>query len=72
MGVTNMNWRAKLGQLQGRTVGMALATGERIDECQLISISQRGRVWVFDGGEDIFIPVAIIRDCWEVCPRRAA
>jgi hypothetical protein len=51
---------------------MALANGERMDECRLISVSQRGRVWVFEGGRDRFIPAAIIRDCWEVCSRRAA
>jgi hypothetical protein len=67
-----MTCRAELHRLQDRVVGMALATGERIDECRLISISPRGRVWVFDGGQDVFIPVAVIRDCWEVCSRRAA
>jgi hypothetical protein len=68
-----MSCRARLRQLQGYVVGMALATGERIDECHLISIRGRcGRVWVYENGQDVFIPVETIRDCWEIVPRHAA
>jgi hypothetical protein len=65
--------RAQLRELQGRLVGIALETGERIDECRLISSAQGdGRAWVFANGQDIFVPLHAIRDCWEVCPRRRA
>ncbi len=67
-----MRCGAELRQLQGRVVGVALANGDGIDEGRLISISPRGRIWVYVGGEDVFLPVAIIRDCWEVHSRRAA
>ena len=68
-----MTCRARLRELQGRVVGMALVTGERIDECHLISSpTHRGRVWVFANGRDCFIPLDTIRDCWEVVPGRAA
>ena len=68
-----MNCQIRLRELQGRLVGMALAGGERIDECHLISITtRRGRVWAFENGQDIFIPIDEIRDCWEVLPSRAA
>ena len=68
-----MRRRTQLRQLQGRIVGMALATGARIDECHLISSRPRCRhVWVFENGKDVFIPVDDIRDCWEVSSGRAA
>jgi len=65
-----MSCRAQLRRLQGRIVGLALATGDRVDECHLISSrGSVGTVWVFADGEDVFIPLEAIRDCWEV-PRR--
>jgi hypothetical protein len=68
-----MACKAQLRELQGRLVGMALAGGGRIDECHLISSpASCGRVWAFENGRDIFIPVDEIRDCWEVVPARAA
>ena len=64
-----MTGRPQLRDFQGRLVGIALETGERIDECRLISIVQRtGRAWVFANGEDVFLPFDTIRDCWEVGP----
>ena len=62
--------RAQLRELQGRVVGLALATGDRIDECHLVSSRGHvGSVWIYAEGEDTFIPVELIRDCWEVLPR---
>lgn len=68
-----MTCRQRLRELQGRLVGLALAGGERIDECHLISVAPRRRtVWAFENGRDRFIPVEAIRDCWEVVGSRAA
>jgi hypothetical protein len=65
-----MTCRAQLRELQGRIVGLALTSGDRIDECHLISSAGRVRsVWVYANGEDSFIPVEAIRDCWEILPR---
>jgi hypothetical protein len=65
-----MTCRAQLRELQGRIVGLALATGDRIDECHLVSSRGRvGSVWIYAEGEDAFIPLDAIRDCWEVLPR---
>lgn len=65
-----MTCRAQLRELQGRLVGLALATGDRIDECHLVSSRKHlGSVWIYADGEDAFIPVEEIRDCWEVLPR---
>jgi hypothetical protein len=51
---------------------MALTTGDRIDECHLISIRPRcDRVWVYENGRDVFLPLDAIRDCWEVVPDHA-
>ena len=59
--------RTQLRRLQGRIVGLALATGDRVDECHLISSRERvGTVWVYANGEDVFIPIGAIRDCWEI------
>ena len=65
-----MTCRTQLRELQGRLVGLALATGDRVDECHLISVRGGAEsVWVYADGEDSFIPVESIRDCWEILPR---
>ncbi len=65
-----MTCRAQLRELQGCLVGLALTTGDRIDECHLVSSRKRvGSVWIYANGEDAFIPVEAIRDCWEILPR---
>jgi hypothetical protein len=65
-----MSCRVRLQELQGQLVGLALATGDRIDECRLISIRRgAGSVWIYVDGEDVFIPLEAIRDCWEVLSR---
>jgi hypothetical protein len=59
--------------MQGRFVGLSLDTGDRIDECHLISGPRRGTgVWVYENGRDVFIPTRAIKDCWEVVRRSAA
>jgi hypothetical protein len=58
----------KLRQLEGHRVGLALADGSRVDECQLVSVPRPPRIlsiWIYQGGGDVFLPLASIRDVWE-------
>lgn len=58
---------ASLHYLEGRRVCLALAGGDRIDDCQLISLG-RGRyrsIWVFSNGCDCFVARGDVIDCWE-------
>ncbi|MGH2578857.1 MAG: hypothetical protein ACRDG9_14085 [Actinomycetota bacterium] len=61
---------AKLKEFEGRTVGIALRGGERIDECKLISLPLRGaeKFWLWTGAEDIFLPPDQVLDVWEAGP----
>jgi hypothetical protein len=57
--------------LEGRQVSLALADGSRIDDCQLVSAG-RGHIetlWVFSNGSDTFVPLAAVRDLWEIVGR---
>jgi hypothetical protein len=66
---TPHEWRA----LEGRQVGLALADGTRIDDCQFVA-APRGnlqRVWVCVDGNDLFLPAEDINDVWESRPRPA-
>lgn len=58
---------ASLKHLEGRQVCLALADGDRIDHCQLISIgrSQCRSVWIFNNGCDRFLAHGEVVDCWE-------
>ena len=58
---------SRWNQLEGRHVNVALADGSRIDDASLVSAG-RGRtstLWLFTGGEDVFVPTAEVRDLWE-------
>ncbi|MGH9004773.1 MAG: hypothetical protein ACRDYV_16750 [Acidimicrobiia bacterium] len=61
------NTVAKLKELEGRTVGVALRGGDRIDECQLIALPVRGarKFWLWTGVEDLFVPPDQVLDMWE-------
>lgn len=64
---------SQLAALEGRQVSLALVDGSRIDDAMLVSAG-RGRtrtLWLFDGGADVFVSVADVRDGWEAPPRRA-
>ncbi|HEY3015785.1 MAG TPA: hypothetical protein VGJ41_11780 [Nocardioides sp.] len=58
---------AKLKELEGRTVGVALRGGQRIDDCQLIAAPLRGArtFWLWTGIEDLFVPPDQVLDVWE-------
>ena len=57
----------QLKTLEGRRVGLAVRGGDRIDDCQLVSVG-RGRarsLWVFANGADTFVPFDDVVDLWE-------
>ncbi len=61
----------ELRRLEGAGVHLALADGSRLDDVNLVST--RGRsLWVFDGGEDIFVPVTDVVDFWPAAGARTA
>ena len=67
----------RLAALVGRGVSLALVDGTRLDDCQLVSQPRAHGVrtaWIVHGGDDVFVPVEVIADVWEVCGtrRRAA
>lgn len=51
-------------RLEGHTVSVSLADGSRLDDVALVS-ARRGTLWVYDGGEDWFVPVDDVVDLWE-------
>jgi hypothetical protein len=64
----------QLRSLEGRQVGLAVANGSRIDDCQLVSAGRQNvdSVWVFSNGSDVFVPRADLVDLWEVMTCQAA
>ncbi len=61
----------ELRMFEGRQVCVALADGSRIDDVSLVS-AHGLRVWIFDGGEDVFVPVANVIDFWPAAKARSA
>jgi hypothetical protein len=57
----------ELRELEGRTVSVALANGERIDGCQLVACPRPGTdtLWVFAAGDDLFLPRGDVLAVWE-------
>lgn len=55
--------RRQLHKLEGRDVFIALADGSRLDDVSLVS-SRGSTLWVFDGGQDVFVPVDRVVDVW--------
>ena len=58
-----------LRNLEGRSVNVALADGNRIDDCQLVSAGRHGTntLWLYSG-QDVFVPVADVIEIWESRP----
>lgn len=69
----NQSTVAKLSDLEGRTVGIALRGGKRLDECQLIALPLRDarKFWLWTGGEDVFVTADDVLDVWECSPALA-
>lgn len=63
---------AKLLEVQGQTVTIALADGRRIDECCLAALPLQLRTlfWVSSGDEDIVVSPAEITAVWELVSSR--
>ena len=55
--------RRELRRLEGLGVNLALADGSRLDDVSLIS-AHGLRLWIFDRGEDVFVPIADVIDFW--------
>ena len=55
--------RRELRRLEGSNVYLALADGSRRDDVTLVS-AHGLTVWIFDTGEDVFVPVADVIDFW--------
>ncbi len=55
--------RRELHRFEGSTVNLALADGSRLDDVSLVS-ARGTKLWIFDNGEDMFVPVAEVIDAW--------
>ena len=55
--------RRELRRLEGLSVNLALVDGSRLDDVSLVS-AHGVNVWIFDGGEDLFVPVTKVIDFW--------
>ncbi len=55
--------RRELRRLEGSAVSLALTGGSRLDDVSLISAHGLS-VWIFDGGEDVFVPLSEVIDFW--------
>ena len=61
----------ELRRLEGAGVHIALTNGSRLDDVNLVSTRGR-KLWIFDGGEDIFVPLADVIDFWPADGARSA
>ena len=59
--------RRELRRLEGLGVNLALADGSRLDDVSLVS-AHGLTLWIFDGGEDVFVPVSEVLDFWPAEP----
>lgn len=63
----NVNRIQGFKELEGHRVSLALRGGDRIDDCQLISVGRAGTrtVWLFANSADTFVPIDDVTDLWE-------
>lgn len=59
--------RRELHRFEGSSVSLALVDGSRLDDVSLIS-ARGGKLWIFDRGEDVFVPVDLVVDAWPSGP----
>lgn len=55
--------RRQLRRSEGSSVNLALSDGSRLDDVRLVS-ARGTTLWIFDNGEDRFVPVAEVIDAW--------
>ena len=55
--------RRDLRRLEGLSVNLALVDGSRLDDVSLVS-AHGANVWIYDGGEDVFVPLTSVIDFW--------
>ena len=55
--------RRQLRSFEGSSVNLALADGSRLDDVSLVS-ARGTTLWIFENGEDRFVPVAKVIDAW--------
>lgn len=62
-----MTQNEALALLEGNQVSIALRSGDRLDDCQLVSAPRGGTtsLWLFDGRVDVFIPMTEVVALWE-------
>jgi hypothetical protein len=53
--------------LEGHRVGLALKGGQRLDDCELVSVGRAAKrtLWVYTNGADEFVAVDDVLDVWE-------
>ena len=61
----------ELRRLEGVGVHIALTDGSRLDDVNLVSTRGR-KLWIYDGGEDIFVPLTDVIDFWPADGARSA
>ena len=56
-----------LKALEGHRVSLALRGGNRLDDCELVSVRRTGKrtVWVYTNGTDAFVSLDDVLDVWE-------
>jgi hypothetical protein len=64
-----MTWHRirALRVLEGHTVSLALRGGQRLDDCELVSVGRAPRrtMWIYANGADAFVPLEDVMDVWE-------
>jgi hypothetical protein len=63
--------RFQLHRFEGVAINLALADGSRLDDVSLVS-ARGSKLWIFDGGEDVFVPLTDVIDFWPSDAARSA
>ena len=58
--------RVALRRYEGRHVGLQLADGSQIHDCEVVSVARRGEtLWLLVGDDDRMLQLDEIADLWE-------